>query len=116
MTYLQAGSQVIIEGNSSIIIESQSQSTKILVDDIITTNIGQFVYNESDSFFNEDYYNTDAIPENFVIEEAYPNPFNPTTTIKYGISKTDKVSIRIYDLIGRLVKNTNLGYQNSNRE
>ena len=32
---------------------------------------------------------------------AYPNPFNPSTTISYTIPKEQKVSIRIYDMLGR---------------
>lgn len=35
---------------------------------------------------------------------AFPNPFNPTTTIAYGLPKAGLVSLRIYDLSGRLVR------------
>ncbi len=31
----------------------------------------------------------------------YPNPFNPTTTIKYNIPKTSNVVLKIYNLIGQ---------------
>lgn len=34
----------------------------------------------------------------------YPNPFNPTTTIEYSVSKTGTVDLSVYDLKGRLVK------------
>jgi hypothetical protein len=36
---------------------------------------------------------------------AYPNPFNPSTTITYGLDNDGKVSINIYDISGRLIKN-----------
>ena len=35
--------------------------------------------------------------------EAYPNPFNPTTTIRYTIARRGPVSLGIYDVAGRLV-------------
>ena len=31
----------------------------------------------------------------------YPNPFNPSTVIKYKVPFTQKVSVRIYDMTGR---------------
>jgi hypothetical protein len=35
---------------------------------------------------------------------AYPNPFNPVTTIRYSIPEAGSVALRIYDAKGRLVK------------
>jgi hypothetical protein len=32
---------------------------------------------------------------------AYPNPFNPSTTIKYGIKELTEVQIVVYDILGR---------------
>ncbi|MDF1612694.1 right-handed parallel beta-helix repeat-containing protein [Stygiobacter electus] len=34
----------------------------------------------------------------------YPNPFNPTTKIKYTIPNSEKVLIKVYDVLGREVK------------
>jgi len=43
------------------------------------------------------------IPEVFALKQNYPNPFNPTTTIKYDLATASRVSIIIYDLLGREV-------------
>jgi hypothetical protein len=43
-------------------------------------------------------------PLAFALYHNYPNPFNPTTTISYGLKETGRVSLRIYDVAGRLVK------------
>ena len=38
------------------------------------------------------------------LENAYPNPFNPTTTIKYSIASAGRVSLKIYNAAGQLVR------------
>jgi subtilisin family serine protease len=44
------------------------------------------------------------IPENFYLLSNYPNPFNPTTMIRFSIPKKGFVKILLYDLLGREVK------------
>lgn len=38
------------------------------------------------------------------LEDNYPNPFNPTTTIKYGIKERAHVSLKVYNVAGQLVR------------
>ena len=44
------------------------------------------------------------IPDNYQLKDAYPNPFNPVTTIEYGIPEAAYVKILVYDLLGQKVK------------
>jgi hypothetical protein len=44
-----------------------------------------------------------AIVDDFAVLPAYPNPFNPSTTLTYGIDKDSKVEIQIYDIRGKLI-------------
>ena len=44
------------------------------------------------------------VPGDFYLEQNYPNPFNPITTIRYRIPKNSFVSLKIYDISGKLVK------------
>lgn len=39
-------------------------------------------------------------PEDFFLYPNYPNPFNPTTKIKYQIPKVSFVTLKIYDVLG----------------
>lgn len=43
------------------------------------------------------------IPSEFVLHQNYPNPFNPNTVISYQLSVDDRVSLKIYDVVGREV-------------
>ena len=38
------------------------------------------------------------------LEQNFPNPFNPTTSISFKINRASHVSLRIYDLMGREVE------------
>jgi len=53
------------------------------------------------NYFSVIYVN---LLENFVLYPNYPNPFNPTTTIRYNIPNKEFVNITIYDMLGRQVK------------
>ncbi|HTS00556.1 MAG TPA: Ig-like domain-containing protein, partial [Bacteroidota bacterium] len=42
-------------------------------------------------------------PARFALERNYPNPFNPSTTIGYLLPVEARVSLRVYDILGREV-------------
>ena len=44
-----------------------------------------------------------VLPESVFLSENYPNPFNPTTTISFGLPEADRVSLTVYDISGRQV-------------
>lgn len=43
------------------------------------------------------------IPVEFTLSQNYPNPFNPSTQIKYQLPKAEEVSLKIFDLTGRVI-------------
>lgn len=45
-----------------------------------------------------------SIVKDFSLEQNYPNPFNPNTKINFAIPKTDHISLRVYDILGREVR------------
>lgn len=42
------------------------------------------------------------IPSKYFLYDNYPNPFNPTTTIKFDIPETSDITLELYDIRGRL--------------
>ena len=44
-----------------------------------------------------------ALPKEFALEQNFPNPFNPTTTIRFSVPVAGHVSLVVYDLLGNEV-------------
>ena len=51
------------------------------------------------------------LPEEFSITNIYPNPFNPVTTINYGMQKNAAVKILIYNIVGEEIASLVNTYQ-----
>ena len=58
---------------------------------------------ENNEIFNVKHLSARKMADSAEIVNAYPNPFNPTTYITFGIKEDNMVSATIYDLNGRLV-------------
>ena len=43
------------------------------------------------------------MPTTFDMSQNFPNPFNPTTTIRYSVPEVSRVNLRIVDMLGRVV-------------
>jgi len=62
---------------------------------------------------------TGEIPTDYILSQNYPNPFNPSTTIEFGLPKSEYVKLVVYDVLGRQVAelvndNLNAGYYKVN--
>lgn len=44
------------------------------------------------------------VPQKFTLSDAYPNPFNPSTNIKFTLPTSGNVSLNIYNITGQLVR------------
>ena len=43
------------------------------------------------------------LPKKFDLSNNYPNPFNPSTTIKFDLPKNSKVKLSVYNILGQEV-------------
>lgn len=95
-------SQIVLhlwDGNSEYLLQTKTVSGS----DLIYESRGTVVVNPT--FWSPTGIDAPAeIPTAFQLYQAYPNPFNPTTTIRYGLPEPSYVTINIYDLRGQLVK------------
>jgi hypothetical protein len=57
---------------------------------------------QGDNFWEDD--ESWEIPTATTLFDNYPNPFNPSTTFRYGLSEPAQVSLKIYNTLGQLVK------------
>ena len=55
----------------------------------------------------------ETLPITYNLHNAYPNPFNPKTTLHYDLHEDAMVSITIYDMMGRVVNTLINGSQTS---
>jgi hypothetical protein len=60
---------------------------------------GEVIYNYSG--INKIFINNS--PESFELLDNYPNPFNPSTTIRFSIPDKSFVTLKVYDMLGREV-------------
>jgi len=56
------------------------------------------------AFVDETLTSQSLIPADFELAQNFPNPFNPATSIRFGLPKAQRVTVRIYDLLGREVR------------
>lgn len=80
-----------------------------------TTRVDFFITPDSSfAFTNGDVYgvtifdptsveNENIIQSEFILYQNFPNPFNPSTEIKFHLKENVKTSIKVFDLLGREV-------------
>jgi hypothetical protein len=47
---------------------------------------------------------TPGLPERFELTQNYPNPFNPSTQIRFALPAQSKVTLAIFDILGRQIR------------
>ncbi|HPT72179.1 MAG TPA: T9SS type A sorting domain-containing protein, partial [Candidatus Cloacimonadota bacterium] len=85
----------LVEGNYTIYVKGVFHDSMGQEAVSSSSNVLQFAYTA-----NEDNI---QVPNIFALERNYPNPFNPSTTIRYAIKDQGRVTLRVYNVKGQLV-------------
>ena len=74
-------------------------------------------YNQIENLYVTDVkeHGGPGLPTSFALLQNYPNPFNPATTIVYEIPKASRVTITVFDVLGRQTDLLLDGYQQAGR-
>ena len=49
-------------------------------------------------------FDPNIVPNTFFLSQNFPNPFNPSTVIRFGLPIEENVTLKVYDILGREVK------------
>lgn len=59
------------------------------------------IMNDQNIFATKQFIFNYLSPKDYKLEQNFPNPFNPTTTIDYQIPKNGFVTLKLYDILGK---------------
>ncbi|MFZ1518721.1 MAG: T9SS type A sorting domain-containing protein [Ignavibacteriaceae bacterium] len=68
-----------------------------------SNNLASVFATEATLDFTTSVDDVTEIPNEFTLEQNFPNPFNPTTKIKFSLPENQFVSLKVYNLLGQEV-------------
>jgi pectate lyase len=73
------------------------------VKDIVTAGAGAGMTEDTTDTTSTSVARTVMVPAKFELKQNYPNPFNPKTVVSYQLPVVSRVTLKIYDILGREV-------------
>jgi hypothetical protein len=73
-------------------------------DENTATDIHSVIVGDPEPDIRPAIANIELIPKELTLEGNYPNPFNPTTTISFGLPESQSVKLIVYSINGQRVK------------
>ncbi len=102
----------VINVNQSVNTQIQFDSAKVKLE----ATQQEYIFNLANGQINIirtdiDDKNESQLPQEYSLSQNYPNPFNPITKISYNVPSESKVTIKIYDILGREISTLIEGIQ-----
>ena len=99
----------LIDSTENLLIYSAMYVGEVVLSGKVTDQEGLFtdfslIIIIEQAIANESFAEKSEFFTEVKLEQNFPNPFNPTTSISFEIYRTSHVSLRIYDLMGREVE------------
>ena len=80
---------------------TEYEIANITIDDVIIAGsngeLVEFIIRTSQS-------NVKVVPKEFALLQNFPNPFNPSTEIRFALPSNEYVSLNIYNMVGQKIK------------
>lgn len=90
------GTTLTVDSNLSIEFDLAPGELKIFTSEFVEPA-------EQNVFFKVGEEDFAILPDEFLLNPNFPNPFNPTTTISYSVPQEAPVRLDLYDILGRRV-------------
>lgn len=91
----------LINGTVYTVIPSQRSSFPISLNEY---QARVFYYGLDSVFVGVNDFEENKIPSSYKLFQNYPNPFNPVSKIKFQIKETNRVTLKIFDMLGKEVQ------------
>jgi hypothetical protein len=91
--FLRIPRQAFADGEVRIAVRRQGEGTAV---------VSQLWFRETGTSFAIQTLNANR-PEEFTLAQNFPNPFNPSTVIRFTVAQPGPVSLKVYDVAGREV-------------
>jgi len=103
MGFPNTKSGLTVSGNMDQSITRTVSSSKWDLHTVITKDINSLYSPGKGAPVISGIEKEESLPQSYKLSQNYPNPFNPETTISFSIPKSEAVSLKIFDVLGREV-------------